>query len=913
MGLVLSAAGGARGQEDENRWPLLPESFAEAWERLKAESPDLEVAYSGGRVSAIYGVCFGGGDSATDSAGAFVRDCCGLFGLAQDELVLTELVEPGDEEGAGPYYLRYEQFYQGEPVEGARLSVTVAPEKGHPITLVTSTLEPSPGPWLKDVTVTADEAITAAAADLSEGAFEFSDAVAVILADAGAPVRAWRVDAVSGDPTVDSVAVYVGATTGEILRKRSLTYHDNIMGTVTGKRSSDLKVSPDCSGAEIGTYNLADAKVTKVVGGQEQETAYTNEFGTYILTCNRGNSYAIWSYVESHYFAFKTNPGADPQPITMTSDTLGCPFGSNFSWIDMNYPKSEQIMNAWYWLRAGRQWIKDRRSNHPQVDTMTDVYPNIMGCASSYNGAEIFLGNGGCKCDCTGDPRTPGVDCIKDHHFATVVAHEYGHKFHSGSSSVQWNENFADAFSTFVVSSTLASPMSKLGEKLCECVGFGTDHCGGRDLDDDTIPELQWPSYVGRYSTSKHYGNGRPLSAAYWDMRDSIGDIFPAYRAGKILLHTTDESFDGVDKTLALIALQKDDNPSIFPGSGADNILTNGSPNYERINEAFRRHGLAWDNAAYKGFAVDDQSFADPAPGAGISISITVLSGGPALISSGPLKLRYRINGGAWTVATMSGSGQTGPYTYTIPGTGRVAGDWVDWYARAETVDLAKRFTCIPLQAQFVFDNDVSGYTPEERTYFTSYWTSSAKSLAFTFESPVNQEPSGWTKTNGWVWGDPIFTHYGEQPAWDYPWDAAGGSSTMCYVTGNNESEEPDTVPPDDQGARLETASFDLSSATAAVLSYALWFFVRDGSANNNKFILEIGDGNNWETIQTISTTEYEPGKWGQRVRWVRQRVLIPSNQLLSGRKLRFTALCPSGSPAEVEACVDEVKVWKFQ
>jgi hypothetical protein len=105
-----------------------------------------------------------------------------------------------------------------------------------------------------------------------------------------------------------------------------------------------------------------------------------------------------------------------------------------------------------------------------------------------------------------------------------------------------------------------------------------------------------------------------------------------------------------------------------------------------------------------------------------------------------------------------------------------------------------------------------------------------------------------------------------------------------------------------------------LSNVQGATVSYALWFFVRKGHAND-KFTVEIGnDSVGWATIQTINTADLDSTLPGleQRVRWIRQRVKVPNStpHFTSGQKLRFTATRHEDSGGTVEACVDEVRVW---
>jgi hypothetical protein len=109
----------------------------------------------------------------------------------------------------------------------------------------------------------------------------------------------------------------------------------------------------------------------------------------------------------------------------------------------------------------------------------------------------------------------------------------------------------------------------------------------------------------------------------------------------------------------------------------------------------------------------------------------------------------------------------------------------------------------------------------------------------------------------------------------------------------------------------LTTGTFDLSDLDAndeVVISYALWFFVRNGRTTD-EFTVEIGDGTNWVEIDSVAATG-AIGKATALQRWIRRRVTVDdSGQHATGRKLRFSAHHLFGT-GTVEAVVDEVRVW---
>jgi hypothetical protein len=186
-----------------------------------------------------------------------------------------------------------------------------------------------------------------------------------------------------------------------------------------------------------------------------------------------------------------------------------------------------------------------------------------------------------------------------------------------------------------------------------------------------------------------------------------------------------------------------------------------------------------------------------------------------------------------------------------------------------------------------------------------------------------NASGTGWTSSSdggpdAWQRGAPEFVELGEQPAFDYPYDSTLSLLQKCFYTGLNKSVDVSET------WTLTSPSFSLSGANAAAISYAVWFNVRDGKEADDKLVVEIGDGGNpgtWTIIQTIAadedcptgencTSQLTPPGAFAKVRWIRQRIRITSN-LTSGRYLRFSAVRSSEPDTVMEACIDEVNVWK--
>jgi hypothetical protein len=435
-------------------------------------------------------------------------------------------------------------------------------------------------------------------------------------------------------------------------------------------------------------------------------------------------------------------------------------------------------------------------------------------------------------------------------------------------------ENIADAFSSIITGEHV------MGEDLCDC----DDSPFTRDLD---TPDIQWPSFV-----QDKYLGGRSMSGAYWDMKTSFSD--DEYSLS-VLLHSIKKQPQYLGPLIAFHAVLVDDDSDINPNG--DDVIGNGSPNYEKINASFRLHGLATSNVEYVDIDWSGGAPGDPQEDATIDVAVTVDPGNLTLVGTDPVKLRYRFNqgdgaGGSWTTTAMTYRSQEDDYHAEIDTTGYAVGTVIDFYVRVEVTDASKRYTSFPLQAQFDFDDA----NAEERDFFSVIITNSAKDTVLSTD--LQTDPS-WTVSDGWEFGSTPQAEFGETPGYDYPYDSddAGGTpAPYCYFTGDTQGGDP---------YRLTTTSFDLdASMDAAVVSYAAWVYIRNGTEDVDYLQVEIGDGSNWVEVDLV-TPAGSPANALQR--WIRRRVNVPSGQLNVGRKLRFSTIRSSGF---IEAAVDEVRVW---
>jgi len=906
-------------------WALLPESFQDTRKALQRDYPAVQFQFAWGRVYLVYGGPIGGGATPLESAERFLITYGGLFGVPREELVRTSVIQPAP--GQGPAYVYYDQVFAGVPLESAGISFTIANDEGHAITLVSSRLHPSPVAYLRERRVTKEQAREIVRRLFIEPPEFRGEVEPVIWPVAELPEYGWRADVQPPRRELEAERVFVSAFDGRVLARRPLVARFGpepyCWVTVNGDltMTADGHIPLECTGALRVPLAYVPVELSWESYLMRKNTDASGQvfFGQEELPTDM---YWVTARLDDDFFIVRDGvPPGQPHPPAY-SESAG-PFDPNdpvqvtLSFVDKpGREKTEQHVDAWYWLHAGREWILGLDPDFSVGPKLIADCNRIGPCSPAYtpqSGIALYNAHDPndpnqytyrLQCRCQWEPE---YLYYKDSHFSTVILHEYGHHVHTyahpaaGLAGV-WPENFADTLAAFVTGT------SKINEKWCACQSLGAY----RDIDE---PDILWPQFV-----YDHYVAGRCMSGAYWDMRKELD------RSGKILLHSVKKLPIGVDPTIALHAVLVDDDANVFPlpHGASNNNLADGSPNYEKINAAFRLHDLATKNVAYVTTEWDGAPPGDPTVTGDFVVRVRVEPGNLELAAVDPVKLRYRLNqgtgaGGTWAEKVMTFQGgnvwsATLRQGYEIT---KALGDLLDYYVRVEVTDPAKRYTCFPTQAQFDFTPGER--VPEERDFFSAVVTNREKTVAL--ETDLYREPDPpWLRDPNdpnkpderWLFGAPEFRHDAEQPAFDYPYDSDGGTladGPYCYYTGRNGGVRGDIL----TWTLTTVPEFNLSGASKAVVSYALWFYVRLGNPDVDKFEVQLGSGETWRTIDEIKAVGPPPPHTATALqRWIRRRVKVSDLNPQVDRALRFKAIrAPSSLDAMVEACVDEVRVWR--
>ncbi len=223
-----------------------------------------------------------------------------------------------------------------------------------------------------------------------------------------------------------------------------------------------------------------------------------------------------------------------------------------------------------------------------------------------------------------------------------------------------------------------------------------------------------------------------------------------------------------------------------------------------------------------------------------VSVSTNILGGGS--IVAGTLDINYRVNGGAWQSADMTG----GPslWSGTLPAT--QCGDTVDYYFSGKISNSAATYTA-PAGAPSLY-------------YSASPITGTTSIYASIFENGVE----GWTVTSSasltggaWVLDDPNGTLVGAIPA--NPENDAVNAGVKCWFTGQG------TVGGGASAADVDGGPTELTSPAMAVtagapitLAYTAWVYNNDvGTGEADPMLIQVSfdGGANWTTVRSISST----------------------------------------------------------
>lgn len=501
-----------------------------------------------GLVTQVYNTSLSNGPSAAASRDAFVRFAIGALGVPADQL------KPDDsfDVVSGKFTLfTYRQELSGIEVHDAWLKLLVRNEPGYPLVLVNSSLR-SITTSAAAPAIGADRA-TEMVANLNPVMVNFDPPQLVYYPIAGGDARlAWRFFADSGSwQGLQRYEFFVDAATGTLIDKKPGVYHTDIIGHVSGFQTPDNL--PDQPNNPPQLLPVAGAHLHSTAGA----TAYSDENGDFVLG----------------------NPGTDGETVDLDLDSRWCsvfdasdaglitdsqfvlpPGPADFLLNPDPFEFNTAQLNALTHTTLIHDFIKSMNLTVTQIDIPILTVVNIdLSCNAVFlpdvPSISFFSAGDGC-------PNTA---------YASLVYHEYGHfivdVLPGGPKTDDYHEGMADTVSTLL-----------LNDPCFARDVFGQDSGCPRNVETSNV---QYPCQGAAHTC------GLVIAGAFWDMRTNLIDaegpetglaLAQQLYLGQILTgnHRIDPSV-----TIDLLVLDDDDDD-----------LSNGTPHYNEINDAFSAHNL---------------------------------------------------------------------------------------------------------------------------------------------------------------------------------------------------------------------------------------------------------------------------------------------------------------------------------
>ena len=537
-------------------------------------------------------------------------------------------------------------------------------------------------------------------------------------------------------------------------------------------------------------------------------------------------------------------------------------------------PSSDRHVNAYYHVKKVHDFMKGFFPAFPSMDNPLQTNVDVTGtCNAFYNGASInfFPQGGGCN----------ATSLCPD-----VIYHEYGHgisgRFYSwqgqgGMDNGALNEGNSDVWGMSITGDP------QLGK------GF---YSGGAPLRRYDLAPMVYPQHI----TGEVHNDGEIIAGIWWDVAVNLNSVDTMTQ---LFASTYFDVPDGplgtegdVYHQVLISALMNDDN---------DNNLSNGTPHFTQIVDAFARHGIYLLSDAI----VTHTEVANSAPNASVTINASLAVGVPAFLQG--VKLFYKVRGAQWDSLDLV---DNGGFNYSAQIPAQPAASIVDYYfAVYDYLSVRTAFspdgyipgagaTTITIPYQFAFGVDQKSGTDFEGAL--SGWT----------VGNVQSENDNATAAGVWIQAKPVGSYVSSgtlpcQPNMDH----STGTTGKCLVTGNASSINSSVGTADVDGPSTNvsgrttvlTPAFDISNYTDPIVEYYRWYSNDRGSDPGSDYwqvMIKDTAATGW--ILFVERTKKSDYNWRRRIFNVRDYLPLSNNFMM-----KFVAEdAPSGST--VEAAIDD-------
>ena len=472
----------------------------------------------------------------------------------------------------------------------------------------------------------------------------------------------------------------------------------------------------------------------------------------------------------------------------------------------------------------------------------------LWPCNAYYNGGINFFNAGG--------------GCANTGQMPSVIYHEYGHGVNNiiyqaagapfGMINGATHEGVADIISTMIEDSP------ELGR------GFFGGTGPLRNLDNDR-------RYPEDASASSH-STGLIIGGTFWDVRQNTSlelanELFHFARYG-----TPDDADAGIAFSEWFIeVLVVDDD---------DGDLSNGTPNFTAINNAFNDHGIGSGLYLGMSFAHTPLDHTDDTVNgyevvfdlAGFEVNGQGI-GSPTVV--------YSTDGLVTTTDLTATETTTGTFSALIPA--QPAGTIVNYYITAVDEHSGEEAR---------FPNSGSN------TFLVGYITEVEDQMEIETGWVIGADDDDAT-TGAWERSNPQATSIGSQPEDDH----TPGTGTLCFVTGPLAGTGAGTWDIDNGKTTLFSPIYDMSTYNSPAVEYWKWYSNNLGQAPSSDFwVVSISSDSGATWVDVENTLESTDG-WERVIFFVEDYV-----DLTSTVQLRFVA-SDENAGSLVEALVDDFAI----
>ncbi|MBM4365183.1 MAG: M36 family metallopeptidase [Deltaproteobacteria bacterium] len=653
----------------------------------------------------------------------------------------------------GTWYVEFDRLVGGVPIWGGGVTARV---RGGELVLLG--LDTHPGAAVGQAEIDAGDAILAASLD---GAAPLAD-------HAGGEARLVVLPGDDGG-RVDYRLVYEVRTRTALPVGRWVSFVDAMSGEVVGFYNEVRFVQGTVYGYHPartldGNYATTALPLVYVEGTSSGTSVEAGEDGSFALP----DDAAATTYLRGKYLEVRNRAGDEGElPVV----------GANPTWTEDHATLAE--IASYAFVHQVRDWSLGIA---PEVrmaseELLSNVNDNSGSCNAYYDGNLNFYAAGG-GCNNTGQ-------------IADVNYHEWGHGFHyysleAGSFDGTISEGAGDIVAALLTGDATVAPY------------FMTNGAGIRELATDLV-------YPDDLVNEVHY-DGLIFGGAVWDLWENLLDTYGEARGDRgDAWRVTSTLFADALKAGPTLESAYDE---FVAADDDDGDLTNGTPHFCEIAEAFGRHGLG-PLSGRGAIAVDHVALLNQPARADIEVAGSVVNLAAACVDFTPARVDvvYSTDRGRnWSRAAAELAGSD----FSAAIEGLAAGSIVEYY-----IDVAGTDGTEATWPQGGFIAPFTFYVGElEEIYCEGF--DGADDGGYTHELIDGREREGaddWTfDVPGGYADDPAAAYTGRR-VWGN--DLGGGNYNGEY--------QPDVT------NRLSSVAIDVGTASRVIVQYRRWLNVEDG------------------------------------------------------------------------------------